>query len=799
MGRIGVVTLTVDYAPNIVSIASDSNASASASAAASSASFSSTMAFPPLDLSSLTLPSTCHTVIVKPWKDKLRVDFSTLHIPRSVRSLQLSCGPHLDLTGLQQTCTLPSTCTSIKLSAARRYDLEPHDIPISDGLKAFELNVSQLPAAGFERLSGLVLTHPTLTDLHLPYLNVDQLRAIKHLPPNLRTLEVGCISRFGRDLIPIYMSLSHIPWPQSLTSLTLTGIDTPLHALNLPTSLLHLTMLCKGAYSHPLTPLPPCLQSLHVEAESIHPPDTHTHPFPHSLTALHLDASCASIHSWREVMLPPKLRTLYFNIRCIRKRDDGRGYEPATGGGLPSNMMNHPTLTDLRLPGTFNHPIHSLPPSLIKLRLGILFNRSLDNVQWPSSLRAIIFSPCWRQPVTHLTLPDSITDLVFGRSGMEFNYGQPNRIANLRFPPNLQTLNMYKGFNASHEMNQLNLQHTTLTSLDIRRQKKPLLPLLPNTLRRLSFRFDFNQPIHTWHLPSSITELELGDEFNQPLDDVTLPASLLKLKLGESFNQPVENIKLPPILHTFIIANEKFDQPIEKLSLPSSLRVLSLSAIEHYTHPMSKLRLPPHLHSLSLPISMLPNHEGGCGSLILPVSLRHLTYYVLVDGDEGGEGMSIEEVRGMIRESGREREKKREREMARKQKRAREERKQGQGQGQASRPGHSADECMDESESESVQGVMCTDHDSAHPCHSDSDSGSIRLIECKDGRYRPVWFDPFDGGNLSHDHLPAIQLHRRVGKLNKSDGIVTIDEDGHGDESQEEDEDEEVVDDADYM
>jgi len=319
---------------------------------------------------------------------------------------------------------------------------------------------------------------------------------------------------------------------------------------------------------------------------------------------------------------------------------------------------------------------------------------------------------------------------------------------------------MYRGFNASEQRNQLNLQHTTLTALDIWRQEQPLLPILPNTIRHLHFRHYFNHPIDVWRLPASITELELGDECNQPLDGVTLPASLITLRLGLAFNQPVEKIKLPPSLHTFIITNEKFDQPIEKLSLPPSLRVLDLSAIEHYRHPMSKLRLPPRLHSLSLPACMRTNADGGCGALNLPTSLRHLTYYVMVDGDDD-EGMSIEAVREMISSVRLRKAGGRERAMSRKKDRARE----GQWQGQEPAPRPGADECMDESESEPVEGVTCTDHDSAHPCQSEShaESESISLVECEDGLYRCVWLDPFDGVNLSH--LPAIQLHRKVAKL----------------------------------
>jgi len=322
---------------------------------------------------------------------------------------------------------------------------------------------------------------------------------------------------------------------------------------------------------------------------------------------------------------------------------------------------------------------------------------------------------------------------------------------------------MHGGFNASHELNQLNLQHTKLTALNIHGQKKPLIPILPNTLRRLSFKLDFNHPIHEWRLPASITQLDLGTDFNQPLDGVTLPASLIKLKLGESFNQPVENIKLPPILHTFIIANEKFDQPIEALVLPSSLRVLDLSAIQNYTHPLAKLRLPPHLHSLSLPSCMRTAAEGGCGALILPVSLRHLTYYVLVDGED--RGMSIEEVREMMStrrdgESDEESESDSEREMStlKKKKKTREDSARAADHGESMHMVESDDDGHDDHDGgDGMDGGVNVEH-----ADSDADeSCSIRLIGCADGKYRRVVLDPFDGIKLS----PFIQLHRKVGKL----------------------------------
>jgi len=127
-----------------------------------------------------------------------------------VHSLQLWCGSHLNMEGLQPTCTLPSTCTSIKLYASGVHMFNPDDIPLSDGLKSLVLSENELSASGFDRLSGGVLTHPTLTDLRLPFIIQDQLQAIQQLPPNLRTLELGCKLPRVHDSMPLsHSSHSH--------------------------------------------------------------------------------------------------------------------------------------------------------------------------------------------------------------------------------------------------------------------------------------------------------------------------------------------------------------------------------------------------------------------------------------------------------------------------------------------------------------------------------------------------------------------------------------------------------------
>ncbi len=91
------------------------------------------------------------------------------------------------------------------------------------------------------------------------------------------------------------------------------------------------------------------------------------------------------------------------------------------------------------------------------------------------------------------------------------------------------------------------------------------LELIPNTVERLHFIGDFNQPID--NLQFGIKNLVLSDKFNFPVNN--LPNSIENLYFGNDFNQ---NVDLLPNSLTILHFGNKFSQPVDLL--PSNLKEL---------------------------------------------------------------------------------------------------------------------------------------------------------------------------------------------------------------------------------
>lgn len=109
------------------------------------------------------------------------------------------------------------------------------------------------------------------------------------------------------------------------------------------------------------------------------------------------------------------------------------------------------------------------------------------------------------------------------------------------------------------------------------------LILLPQSVRKLSFDTNFNQPLAVGVLPSLVTHLTFGNCFNQSLYVGVLPSSMTHLIFGWDFDQSLEVEVLPSSL-THLIFGVKFNHPIEVGVLPSSLTHLTFGC--YFNQPL---------------------------------------------------------------------------------------------------------------------------------------------------------------------------------------------------------------------
>jgi len=583
-----------------------------------------------VDANGVTLPSTVHTLILdrgssflrwgKDGKAKVRsvyINFSTLNIPPSLRTLILDGEQPLD--GLR----LPDSCSSIVCweDFDQRLDRLP-SLPSS-------LRTLDMTAANYDKydysivdvLGERVLTHPTLTKLHLP--KRISTGPLTQLPPNLRRLAFEHLVGWKESASALAHLSQSSSWPSTLTGLFLsTEINLPLTQLNLPPSVTELNVHCHPEQTE-LDGLPPRLRWLTLPGRF--DGRIHSHQLPASLTYLNIRASVK--HALSDIIWPAGLRTLIL----------GGGYEAPDGEHLP-HIMTHPNLTHLSLCIHFDNAITVLPPKLRRLQLFGCNGGDDDpcqvsalspQVEWPQTLLSLLLPMCWNKPVDQLNLPDSLTELRFGES---FNRFHPP-VASLRLPPRLRYLQFGWNFNPS-DFHRLKLP-STLTSLTIERGSfiasemkfnQARFPQLPDGLRILHLGTCFNQPISHMRLPDTIERLSLGPEFEHELDGFHFPASLTSFTFPPQYDYPVDELDFSHChqLDTIDFDAGPFNHPIDGMKLPRSLTNLDLENAYSFNQSISKLQLPPYLRFLSLP----PSYRQPTSDLQLPASLRQLSYYV---------------------------------------------------------------------------------------------------------------------------------------------------------------------------
>lgn len=196
------------------------------------------------------------------------------------------------------------------------------------------------------------------------------------------------------------------------------------------------------------------------------------------------------------------------------------------------------------IPETFNHPVDSLPPSLLNIRFGSQFNQQVNTL--PPKLQTIQFGSAFNSPID--CLPPHIQSIQFDLRSL-FNKAIDH------LPSSLQLLAFSWGaFN------------------------QPIAHL-PDSLKELRLQGVFNHPID--YLPSSLEKLILSDEYIFNID--YLPSNLKHLELGYHFNLPIDH--LPSSLEYIVFSNE-FDFQLIIFHLLSNIYTMAILFIQ--TSPAQK-------------------------------------------------------------------------------------------------------------------------------------------------------------------------------------------------------------------
>ena len=281
---------------------------------------------------------------------------------------------------------------------------------------------------------------------------------------------------------------------------------------------------------------------------------------------------------------------------------------PLDGVVLPSSLRS------LTFGGWFNQPIAGvkLPESLRCLIFGREFNQPLEGIQWPQGLRSLILSADWtgdwNQSVERLQLPDSLTELNLGGCTKPLNWPRP--------PQGVKWLTLSDWWN--HPSSQLRLP-PALTAFTLPSNfNQPLDDFeLPATLRSLTLNDGLRQQLSTAHLPAGLTGLDLGG-CSAALDGCVLPPSLTELRAGSRWAAAG---LLPQSLRSLMLKRDspgdEWLLPLAQVDLPPRLQHLTLTGVG--AKPLAALRLPARLTALDIDMC-----SGALDGVVWPPALTEL-------------------------------------------------------------------------------------------------------------------------------------------------------------------------------
>ncbi|CBJ31361.1 conserved unknown protein [Ectocarpus siliculosus] len=141
-------------------------------------------------------------------------------------------------------------------------------------------------------------------------------------------------------------------------------------------------------------------------------------------------------------------------------------------------------------------------------------------IQWPEKLTLLGLGPGFNRSVEHLSLPASVRFLVFGAS---FNMPMDN----FAWPPLLRVLVLGPSFS------------------------QPIHPgAFPESLQVLLFQGDFTHPVEGFVWPRSLLQLYVWGLLAQPLGRISWPASLQVLLFGHVRNESLDEVTWPESLRS---------------------------------------------------------------------------------------------------------------------------------------------------------------------------------------------------------------------------------------------------------
>ena len=147
----------------------------------------------------------------------------------------------------------------------------------------------------------------------------------------------------------------------------------------------------------------------------------------------------------------------------------------------------------------FDEPINEIlfADHIESIKFGYWFNQDISDVEWPKSLKKLVFTGEFNHPIDEL--PDTIN-----------------------------ILELSDGFNCP-------------------------IKKLPPLLKKIVFGNNFNQQLDNIVIPSSLETIIFGDSFDNSLNNIIFPDDLIELHLGKSFNsvglESLPNVQILKILN----------------------------------------------------------------------------------------------------------------------------------------------------------------------------------------------------------------------------------------------------------